>query len=166
MGIMDLFKKKKNTESDILDDMSYIADLHHIEGVWNQYDFLLNAQGYGWNYIVDSADYMVHADLENIGTISVTKTFNEESVERIDEFNLTGSIQSMNSLSEESIDFGIGGTSKILGAPIKIVWFNQTRVIRIFTPINDEILLTRYAETMIRRTFGTPDEMKLAKSVK
>ena len=63
-------------------------------------------------------------------------------------------------------NLGLGGMSKIIGAPVKIVWFNQTRVIRIFTPADNEDLLTKYAETMIRRSFGTPDEMKKAKPAK
>jgi hypothetical protein len=45
------------------------------------------------------------------------------------------------------------------------VWYNQTRVLRLFTHINDETLVTKYVETIIRRTFGTKDAMKLAKPV-
>ena len=59
----------------------------------------------------------------------------------------------------------IGGISRTLMMPVKIVWFNQTRVLRFFTPVDDEILLTKYIETVIRRTFGTKDAMKLAKPV-
>ena len=59
----------------------------------------------------------------------------------------------------------IGGISRTLKMPVKIVWFNQTRVLRFFTPVDDEMLLTKYIETVIRRTFGTKDAMKLAKPV-
>lgn len=166
MGLLDVFKSKKGTAADILDDVSYIAELKHIEGAWNQYDFLLASQGYGWNYMVDSADYMTNAELENIGTVSVSKILGANEEELIDEFrSVGGSIRKMSSLSEEAGALGLGGMSKIIGGPVKIVWLNQTRVIRIFTPINDEDLLTRYAESVIRRNFGTPDAMKKAKPV-
>lgn len=167
MGLFDVFKKKNSTDNDMLDDMSYIADLHHIQGPWQQYDFLLASQGYGWNYMVDSANYMIQSELEQIGTVTVSKVLGADETELIDEFHSVGdSIKEMKSLSEEAAALGLGGMSKIIGGPVKIVWLNQTRVIRIFTPTNDEDLLTRYAETVIRRTFGTPDAMKKAKPVK
>ena len=53
----------------------------------------------------------------------------------------------------------------IIGGLVKIVWLNQTRVLRMFTPVNDEELLTRYAETVIRRSFGTAEAMKKYKKV-
>ncbi len=36
---------------------------------------------------------------------------------------------------------------------------------RIFTHIDNEAVITRYAETLIRRTFSTPDAMRPAKPV-
>ena len=68
-------------------------------------------------------------------------------------------------IKEEYASLGISGRSRTLNDSVKIVWFNQTRILRIFTPINDETLITKYAETIIRRTFGTPDAMRLAKPV-
>ena len=72
----------------------------------------------------------------------------------------------MPELKTERGQLAIGGMSRVLGfCPVKIVWFNQTKIFRIFTiPDNDELML-RYAETVIRRTFGTPDAMKKAKPV-
>ena len=167
MGLFDGFKKKKNAETNMLNDTSYIADLRHTEGPWQQYDFLLASQGYGWDYIIDSADYMTKIDLDSIGTVRSAKVPGGPETELADEYESAGrSVKALKSLSEEGADLGIGGVTLILGAPVKSVWFNQTRVIRIYTPINDEKLLTRYAETMIRRTFATPDAMKLAKPVK
>lgn len=164
MGLFNTFKTKNKTNSDMIDDISYIAEMHHIQGPWNQYDFLLAAQGYGWDYAVDSADYMTKADLEHIGTVSMSETLNSDEKELINEFNSSGySVKAMKSLKEEAGALGLGGISKIIGSPVKIVWFNQTKIIRIFTPVNDEDLLTRYAESVIRRNFGTPDAMKKAK---
>lgn len=164
MGLMDIFRTKKNSESDIIEDMSYIADLHHIKGPWHQYDFLLASQGYGWDYIIDSADYMIHSDLEQIGTISITKSLDSNMEELMDEFHSVGCvIKKMTTLSEEASTLGVGGISKMIGYPVKIVWINQSRVLRLFTPIDDEDLLARYAESVIRRNFGTKDAMKKAK---
>ena len=59
----------------------------------------------------------------------------------------------------------IAGHSRTLNDSVKIVWYNQTRALRVFTHINDDVLITKYVETLVRRTFGTKDAMKLAKPV-
>ena len=68
-------------------------------------------------------------------------------------------------LSTECGSLTIAGISKVLKAPLKIVWINQTQVLRFFTSIDDEALVSRYAETTIRRNFGTQDAMKLGKPI-
>ncbi|MCF0111430.1 MAG: hypothetical protein HUJ58_05995, partial [Erysipelotrichaceae bacterium] len=108
---MGIFSKKKTTASDTLDDISYIADFHHEEGLWHQYDFLLAARGYGWDYMVNTAEYMANAELTDIGTVSVTATLGEKSSERIEEYKTFGSIKAMPSLSVEGASLGIGGMS-------------------------------------------------------
>ena len=56
---------------------------------------------------------------------------------------------------------GIGGMSKALGGmPLKIVWINQTNLIRIMTPADDVEFMIRYMETVIRRSFGTVEALK------
>lgn len=158
MGVFN----KENGSAGSADDKSYIAELNHIEGPWNRYDFLLAANGYGWNYAISSAEYIAQADLKNIGTVSVTFSPEADPEELVGEYRACGeSFGAMESLKNEGSDIGIGGVSRIVGGPVKIVWFNQTRLLRIFSPIDDEELFTRYAETLIRRTFGTADEMKL-----
>ena len=108
MGLFDAFKPKK-AESDTIDDMSYIAEMKHFEGPWNQYDFLLASQGYGWDYILDSADYMTKAELSNIGTVSVSKVLGAEEEELVGEYNASGcSIKAMKSLEEEAGALGLG----------------------------------------------------------
>ena len=166
MALSDQLNTQKNPDSDRIDDMSYIAELHHTEGSWHQYDFLLAASKYGWDYMVDSADYMVKTELDHIGTVSRSELVGSGEKELLDEFTTAGgAIKAMESLSEEAGALGLGGRSKTLGDLVKIVWFNQTRVIRMFSPINDEDLFLRYAESMIRRSFGTPDAMKKAMPV-
>ena len=48
---------------------------------------------------------------------------------------------------------------------IIIVWYNQTSSLRVFTHIDDKVLITKYVETLIRRSFGTKDAMKLANPI-
>ena len=185
MSIFDKFNKKKagaseaqnnkNTSAqpaaaskEMLDDISYIQEMQHISGAWQQYDILLAARGYGWDMMVDWAAYMESADLDNISTITVAEMANTPGKELIEEYRnrkTKGGIKAFDALAEERGQLAIGGISRTLKAPVKIVWFNQTRVLRFFTPIDDEELLTRYVETVIRRTFGKKDAMKLAKPV-
>ena len=90
MGLFDKFKKKSKAEDyktedskaedykagnskseDYIDDVTFIRDIKHIQsGPWHQYDVLLAAQGYGWDYMISSADYMAAADLENISQVT------------------------------------------------------------------------------------------------
>lgn len=169
MGIFDKFKKSNEAENHTsnvnADEISYIADFRHFEGAWHQYDFLLASRGYGWDYAIDSAEYITKADLRDIGTVCVTFNLGAEATELVDEYRSCGeSLKNMHSL-KEGADIGIGGVSQTIGAPVKIVWFNQTRILRIFSPVNDEVLFKKYFETLIRRTFGTADAMKLYQKV-
>lgn len=164
---MGLFSKgKRNSSNMMLDDITFIGDMQHIRGPWQQYDFLLAAQGYGWGYMVDSAEYMIHAELEKIGTVSSSKGAGE-SIEYIEEFRASGeSVKAMPSLREEAGTLGIGGMSKTLGGqPLKIIWINQSNVLRIITPVDDENKMIRYAETVVRRSFGTKDAMKMGQPI-
>lgn len=141
-------------------------EIQHTEGSWQQYDILLASGIYGWDYAIHTAEYMASTDLMNIGTVSITPTPNGQAIEYIDEYHASGeSFKAIKILEKEAANIGIGGISKVIGAPVKIVWFNQTKVIRIFTPIHDEKMMKRYAETVIRRTFGTSDAMKKYKPI-
>lgn len=165
--MMNFFHKKgKAGTEEILDDISYIQEMKHIRGPWQQYDVLLAARGYGWNTMVDWAAYMESADLDAISTITTAEMVNMPSTELIDQYRKEpNGIKNFAALKEEKGLLAIGGISRMLKAPVKIVWFDQTRVLRFFTPIDDEELLTKYIETAIRRTFGTKDAMKKAKPV-
>ena len=149
-----------------LDDVSFIEKTHHTTaGPWQQYDYLLASRAYGWDYMVSQADYMAQADLENIVTVTVAELANAKETELVSLYQANGNrIAVMQALAQERGQLAVGGMSRALGlCPVKIVWFNQTRVLRVFSIQDDEELMLRYAETMIRRSFGTPDSMKLAK---
>ena len=84
MALFDLFRKKntgKETRNpqevaslptdEYLDDMTFIRDIKHIQaGSWHQYDVLLAARGYGWDMMIDWADYMSVSDLEHISQVT------------------------------------------------------------------------------------------------
>ena len=151
---------------ELLDDASYVGDMKHTRGAWQQYDFLLAARAYGWRTMVDWASYMESADLDAVSTLTVAEMANTPEIELIREYKARpGKIEAFDKLASEKGRLAIGGISRTLKAPVKIVWFNQTRVLRFFTPVDDDTLLLKYAETVIRRTFGTKDAMKLAKPV-
>lgn len=149
-----------NMNKRILNDASYIYALKHIVGPWHQYDFILATNGYGWDYILESANYLTNVDLMNVGTISITSS--TDTYEYIQSFREHGeSILFTPELQKEESMLGVGGMSKVLdGIPLKVVWMNQTNVIRIMTPLDDEDCMIRYMESIIRRNFESADCLK------
>lgn len=158
------------TAETMLDDTSYIQEMKHLSGkigvvLWQQYDFLLATHPYYWEAMVDHAAYMETADFDNIESMTIgAPGENELELAHVYNQNKVG-LKNFERLKEEMGSLSIAGHSRTLNDSVKIVWFNQTRVLRVFTLINDETLITKYVETLIRRTFGTPDAMKLAKPV-
>ena len=152
--------QKIESKDEYLDDLSFVKDMKKtINGAWAQYDILIDARMYGWKTMIDWADYMVRNDLDNIDEITTGSMASTSNI--CDEFKEYGSIKDLPSLKNETGVLSVAGFSKTLGnIPMKIVWFNQTRTLRLFTVTGKEDLIRRYAETMIRRTFGKPEQMK------
>ncbi len=177
MGMFDIFKKTstvskstsdkvKNSEAEYLDDITFIREIKHIPaGPWHQYDVLLAACGYGWDMMRDWADYMADADLEHISQVTtgslgvqekdITKSYTDNG----------GRCKNTPELNVEMGVLSVAGMSRTLKAPMKIVWINQTQVLRFFTLVDDDLLIKKYVETTIRRTFGTGNAMKLGKPI-
>lgn len=158
----------KNTKTpDVLNDTPYIYSVEHIVGPWHQYDFTLAVRGYGWEYVLSSAEYMIQADLCNIGTISITPFAGSQAKEYVSNFRENDeNISLIAEFKNEASMLGVGGLSKALGGmPLKIVWINQTNIIRIMTPADDTEFMIRYMETVIRRNFGTADALKKGNTV-
>ena len=149
-----------------LDDITFIRATRSLMcGPWHQYDVLLAARGYGWDMAVDWAAYMAGADLRHIGTVSVSDPGGGET-ELIASCHAHGDdLRSMPELRQERGMLGLGGESAVLGDMVKIVWINQTNALRLFTLQDQEAKLHAYVETMVRRTFGTPDAMKVGKPI-
>ncbi|MBR5095463.1 MAG: hypothetical protein IK095_10225 [Oscillospiraceae bacterium] len=150
-----------------IDDVSYIRKMVHLtSGPWHQYDVLLAARGYGWETMLDWADYLLSADLEHLGTLTTAEIANAPEKEWIDSFQAAGGeLRHFPPFAQEQGVLAIGANSRTLRLPVKIVWFDQTKILRFFTLSDDEELMTRYIETVIRRTFGTPQAMGLARPV-
>lgn len=149
-----------------LDDITFIREMKHIPvGPWHQYDVLLAARGYGWDMMKDWADYMAEADLEHISQVTVG-TLGVQARDITESYsNSGGKCKNTPELNAEMGMLSVAGISKALTAPMKVVWINQTQVLRFFTLTDDELLIKQYVETMIRRTFGTENAMKLGKPI-
>lgn len=155
-----------NSSDVYLEDITFIRAIKHSmlpDNVWHQYDILLDAKGYGWDTMKDWVDYMVEADLENISQV-------ETGVLGTNKQNVTesyiahgGKCKKTPELDTEQSMLSIAGISKIWKAPMKIVWINQTATLRLFTVEENILKMKKYAETMVRRSFGTENAMKLGK---
>ena len=108
---------------------------------------------------------VAQADLEMISKVSTALIAGAESVDVLDDYLNSKSFEETPALQQERGVLAVGRLSKTLGVPVEIVWFNQTQILRFLTITDDELLIRRYAETVIRRTFNTPDSMKLARPV-
>lgn len=149
-----------------LDDVTFIRSMRHItNGIWHQYDVLLAARGYGWDMMKDWADYMCEADLEQISQVTAGSLGVQEKDFTASYLSSDGKCKNTPELSVEMGMLSVAGVSKTLSAPMKIVWINQTQVLRFFTFVSDDLLIKKYVETTIRRTFGTEHAMKLGKPI-
>ena len=150
-----------SNSDDMLADYTYIRDMKCIvNGPWHQYDVMIAARGYGWDTMISWADYMVTADFSSIDQVTAGDLGRESELTEAFHAN-DNKILGMKEIETEQGALSIAGNSISLKAPMKIVWFNQTQLLRFFTILPDEDRIRRYAETVIRRTFGTPDAFKL-----
>ena len=161
-------RKAKKTVETFINDDSYIESIDHLSGqvgfrIWQQYDVLLAAQMYGWDAMVAYAAYLETADLQSIDSLRVCDPSDSSDTELAHVYNQQkGGLAHFDQLTQEHGMLSIAGRSRTLNDDVKLVFYNQTRGLRLFTPINDETLVRKYVETLLRRTFGTPDAMKLA----
>lgn len=116
-------------------------------------------------YDEDWADYMAEADLEHISQVTAGSLGAQERDITASYSNSGSKCKNTPELNAEMGILSVAGMSKALKAPMKIVWINQTQVLRFFTLSDDELLVKKYVETMIRRTFGTENAMKLGKPI-
>ena len=106
----------------------------------------------------------VMLSISMVGSLAKLEVFSENmrqvkfTVENLEEF------LEMPELAKEHKAFTLNaGHSKSLCCPIRIEWFNNENYFTLHVKNNDVDLMKRYAETMVRMTFGTPDAFKLGK---
>ena len=149
--MQELEKEVMGTETPA--DPPFVKEIKHLSlGAWHQYDILIDARIYGWDAMIDWAEYMVANDLDMISEVTVS-AMGQEDRNITEEYRQAGSFRTMETLKEEFNCLSVAGMSKGVGGPLKIVWFNQSRMLRFFTIANDEARMRNYAETMIRRKF-------------
>lgn len=149
-----------------LDDITFIRSVQHIQkGGWQQYNVMLASAGYGWDMMKDWADYMTGSDLNSVSEVTVGNLGASSENVTLSYANNGGKCNSTPELDVERGMLSIAGMSKTLLTPVKIVWINQTNMLRLFTFTDNELTIRKYVETMVRRTFGTENAMKLGKQI-
>ncbi len=154
-----------------LNDESYIRAVYHKRnGMWHQYDVLLAAQGYGWKYMLETAEYLAGADL-HVENVKAAFHIGVDESNLTEEYMKSGSFLRMPSLSHEGEVLSVAGTSRVFkelgfsraqsySGLLEVVWLNQTKCLRFFVLEENEELIRKYAESLVRRNFGTADAMK------
>ncbi len=165
----ELIEKDKTKDDKIktLSDRSYIRyiSINNTAYVplsgWKAFDVVLDTRPYGWEYIVDSADYLANSDITP--TDLTVYDLSGSKVELYDQLTKARcAVKAIRQLESEYSSLALMGHSKVLELPVRILWFNQTNRMRVYGATEDISLVTRYVETVIRRTFNTPDAMALA----
>ena len=166
-GVPDTSPKTEPAEEERLDDYTFIRGFNEeYVGFWKQYDILIAAMPYSWEMMLIWADYMAEADLDYVAQVCTSGIIGAAEREITEEYReYGGKCTKMPSLKHEMGVLTMAGHSKALRTSIKIVWYNQSRHLRFFTLFDDEPLIRRYAESVIRRNFGTKDAMKLGKDL-
>ena len=154
-----------------LNDESYIRAVYHKRnGMWHQYDVLLAAQGYGWKYMLETAEYLAGADL-HVENVKAAFHIGVDESNLTEEYMSSGSFLRMPSLNNEREVLSVAGTSRVFkelgfssaqaySGLLEVVWLNQTKCLRLFVLEENEELIRKYAESLVRRNFGTADAMK------
>lgn len=151
-------------ECEYLNDITFIKAISHTSaGEWQQYDVVLDARGYGWETMKEWADYMATADLEHISRVEAGILGGKKQDVTQSYADHGGKCKQTPELNTEQGMLSMAGFSRALKAPVKIVWMNQTQKLRFFTTTADELLIRKYVETVIRRTFETENAMKPGK---
>ena len=109
-----------------------IVEIKHIPaGEWHQYDIKLNFN-YGWGYMLKSAANLAVHDLLEVDSFAIADT-NGNATELIEKLKAVNNDASkVAELQHESAALSLAGTSGELKLPTKVIWFNQTQVMRVF----------------------------------
>jgi len=76
-----------------------------------------------------------------------------------------GSLLTTPSMNTQRNVLSVAGLSRVLNKNMMIIWFANARGMKFITEFDDETLLKKYAETLLRKNFGTENEMKTGKPI-
>lgn len=154
---------KKTVQKGEIDDLSYVKKIQMTKlGNWFMYDVLLDARPLGWEQIVIVVNSIAKLDMVHVDKIEVSQMAGTP-VNLMDEYEKSGhEIVNMPTLKKEASNIAIAGSSKRAGL-VQVVFFNQTSLIKFMTMEEKEDTIRRYTETIARKSFDTPDDMKLGR---
>lgn len=150
----------KNAKEPI--DYSYICDVKYKKSTkdypLHQYFITLTGH-YGWEYMLSTADYVLKADFLQLEQLYCGNLGGRE-IDMTGQYDSSLGLYAVFDVRDEASWLSIAGASKRIGG-VRIVWYNQTRNMKIETMVPIRDIAVAYAETIVRRTFGTADELKL-----
>lgn len=154
---------KKTVQKGEIDDLSYVKKIQMTKlGNWFMYDVLLDARPLGWEQIVIVVNSIAKLDMVHVDKLEVSQMAGTP-VNLMDEYEKSGhEIVNMPTLKKEASNIAIAGSSKRAGL-VQVVFFNQTSLIKFMTMEEKEDTIRRYTETIARKSFDTPDDMKLGR---
>lgn len=132
---------------------SVVVDIKEGErfGFFSRYELLLNG-AYGWGFMQDAVQWLIDHDLDDVRTFSASVMPGFGEIELIDEL-VNNEMKVLQCPTVQEEDFGVlsvGGESKTLNCRVKLVFFNQTRVMRIFCELMPDMQRAReYVETVL-----------------
>ncbi|MCR4641815.1 MAG: hypothetical protein K5697_07285 [Lachnospiraceae bacterium] len=109
------------------------------------------SSGYGWDYILSSADFICMAELHDVGTIKTGSAGvdGNQLPELLPEFKAAGKkILETPVLKQEQGSLRIGGISGKLGTPLMIEFINQIPAFYLLCFEKDEKLIREFAEIL------------------
>lgn len=155
MRLFGIFGKHK--EENKKEASPVVALDHKQEGPWHQYDVLTDTV-YGWQTILDWADYMIKTDIADVQYVTACASPNGEEIDYSLEYAFHEGVKKVPQFAREQALLGVAGHSRSLHIPMKIVWLTNTKVIRFFIMTDDEKMIREYAAKTIKRSFDAPTE--------
>lgn len=129
---------------------------------------------YGFTFMLDAMQAIIDTDFkDNLQHVSIAKVAGTEPINITDEVkNANNNLFNCKSLLEECGVFSIAGISQIMNCPFKIVLYNQTNAVRLFSPAseyfkeNDDHVFDNYMNSIEIRAYCKDTERNTIKKLK
>ncbi|HBD93560.1 MAG TPA: hypothetical protein DC057_05260 [Spirochaetia bacterium] len=105
-------------------------------GDWVVIDYM-TTWNYGYDFILDASQSIIDNDFkDDLQRVAISMIVGSKDIEIIEEVrNNKMILRNTPSVKEENGTLTISGISQIMECPFQISFFNQTNVVRLFTPI-------------------------------